>query len=314
MSRKKEWDDGAIEVLKSMYEEYTYEEIAQVINKTFGTKYSANAVRKAHERYVVPPKPKHNFKQPKVLLIDIETSPIEAMVWSVGGKPQYIPIENMLKDWSILSFSAKWLDSKKVIYEDTSGKKNPRDDKDLCKKLKELLDEADIVISQNGKKFDIPKINARLFEHKIQKPSSFRHIDTCQISRKHFAFTSNRLAYLTAKFTEHEKLKHSKFPGITLWKECLNSNKKAFAEMKKYNVMDTVVLQEIYELLIPWDNSLNFTIYGEKELCSCGNSEYKESGYYHTNAAIYQKFKCTKCGKEYRDTKNLKTGKFRSVN
>ena len=139
MSRKKEWDQGAIELLMVMYDEYTYEEIAQVINQTYGTKYSPNAVRKAHERYSIPPK-NIQLNPPKVLLIDIETSPLIVATWSAGGKPQYIPLENILEDWSIFSYSAKWLDSKKVMYEDTSKKKDPRDDKELCKNLRKLLD------------------------------------------------------------------------------------------------------------------------------------------------------------------------------
>jgi DNA polymerase elongation subunit (family B) len=314
MSRPVEWDKKIIEMIKAMYARFSYKEIADAVNKAFGTEHSPNAIRKVHERYYVDPKPEHTFAKPKVLLIDIETSPIIAAVWAVGGKPQHVPLENKIKDWAILSFSAKWFDKKPVMYMDTSKKADPYDDKELCLKLKELLDEADIVISQNGRKFDVPKINARLFEHKIPKPTSFRHIDTYLISRSHFAFTSNKLAYLTSKFTKHEKLKHSKFPGISLWLECcLNKNKKAFAEMKKYNVMDTVVLQEIYELLAPWDNSLNFTMYGDKETCSCGNSEFKASGYYYTNSCVYQKFQCTKCGKEYRDKKNLKTSRFANI-
>lgn len=309
--RKREWTDSEVGRLLELYEDHTYKEIKDILNEEFNTNHTANAVRKAYERYSVMPKKTSKFNPPKILLIDIETAPL--VVYSWGVNKQFIGVDDIIEDWSILSYSAKWVGKKKVYYKDTRDKKNVRDDREICEELKILLDEADIIISQNGIRFDVPRIFSKLLEHKLGKPTSFRHIDTCQISQRNFGHTSNKLAYLTAKFTQHEKLKHSLFPGKSLWHECLKGNKKAFNEMKRYNKMDVIVLEELYEVLIPWDNALNFTIYGDHERCSCGNTEFKKSGFHYTNASVFQKYQCTKCGKEYRDTKNLKTGKFRSV-
>ena len=152
----------------------------------------------------------------KVLTLDIETSPIVAMVWSLGK--QYVNKDQILEDWHIMSFTAKWLDepASKLIYMETRD----GDDKPLLKKLWELFNEADMVITQNGKKFDEPKIKARMMLAGMKPYRPFRHYDTfTENSDKEF--TSHGLDYLTDKFcTKYKKLTHKNFPGLSLWKEC----------------------------------------------------------------------------------------------
>ena len=83
-----------------------------------------------------------------------------------------------------------------------------------------LLDEADIVIGQNSKAFDIKKLNARFIIHGMQPPSSYRQIDTKILAKKHFNFTSNKLEYLSDKLNvKYKKQTKRKFSGFEMWKE-----------------------------------------------------------------------------------------------
>ncbi len=50
---------------------------------------------------------------PRILLFDIETAPMEVFVW--GLYKQFIPHTNVIKDWFILSWSAKWLYEDKIL-------------------------------------------------------------------------------------------------------------------------------------------------------------------------------------------------------
>src|ERR1041385_790830 len=108
----------------------------------------------------------------KVLVFDIETSPILAFVWDLYD--QNIALNQIVKDRHVISFSAKWLGDppSKMMHFDNRGKAWG-DDKELCKRLWKLLDEADIVITQNGKKFDTPRMNARFIFHKMPPPSPY---------------------------------------------------------------------------------------------------------------------------------------------
>lgn len=243
---------------------------------------------------------------PKILFIDIETSPMEVFIWGLGD--QYVGIEQIKKDWSILAYAGKWLDSDKLIYNDTSKCKSVRNDKGLAKELWKLMDEADIIVSQNGKRFDIKKINARLLKHKLKRPSSFRQIDTLEIKKRLFALTSNKLAYSSSEFcSTYKKLEHKKYPGVELWKECLKGNKDAWREMQKYNKHDVLALEELYKVLRSWDNTINFDVYHDKtqNVCSCGSNKIRNKGYIYNNSGKFTRFKCLSCGRETKGKTNL---------
>jgi hypothetical protein len=126
-------------------------------------------------------------KGPKVLLLDIETSPIISYVWALFD--QNIALNQIKTDWHLLSWAAKWLDSDKVMYMDQRNVKNIENDKKLLQHIWKLLDEADVVIWQNGDKFDGKKLNARFIMNGMKPPSSYKTIDTLKLAKKYFGFT-----------------------------------------------------------------------------------------------------------------------------
>jgi hypothetical protein len=272
---------------------------------------TANALRKAYYRESRKEEGETNaVTGPKILLLDIETAPMLGYVWSLWENN--VALNQLHSDWYILSWSAKWLGSPEdqVMYMDQRNEKNIEDDSKILRVIWDLLDEADIVLTQNGIKFDIPKLNARFIQHGFPPPSSFRHIDTARIARARFGFTSNKLEYMTDKLcVKYKKSKHKKFEGFSLWKECMVGNLEAWKEMEEYNKYDVLSLEELYTKLAPWDKTINFNVYNNDFIsrCSCGSSEFKEAGFHYTNRAKYKKHVCVICGKEHRDTENLLT-------
>jgi uncharacterized protein YprB with RNaseH-like and TPR domain len=269
---------------------------------------SANCARKAFYRYTRDDaKPQKSKLAPKILILDIETAPLEVYTW--GLFDQNIGLEMVKQHTTVLSWSAKWHGDDKVMYRDLRNADDVRDDKELVSIIRELLDEADIIITQNGKKFDAKKLNARFVKHGLKPPSSYKHIDTLQIAKSKFGFDSNKLAHMTAELcTKHKKLSHGKFPGFQLWKECLAGNQEAWKEMQEYNQVDVLSLEELYfDHFAAWDNTVNFAVYSDefKFRCNCGNDELVHKGYHITKRAKYKRFICTDCGKEHRDSENL---------
>jgi RNase_H superfamily len=245
--------------------------------------------------------------KPKVLIFDVETAPIQAYVWGLWD--QTVSLNMIKSDWHLLSWSAKWLGDppSKVMYADNRKQKNIENDKKLLKGIWDLLNEADIVITQNGKKFDQKKLNARFVFNGMQPPSSYKHIDTLLLAKKHFGFTSNKLEYMTDKLcVKYKKLQHKKFPGFELWSECLKGNIKAWKEMEKYNKHDVLSLEELYTKLRPWDSSINFSLYndGEEHICQCGSTDFLRNGFYYTPVSKFIRLRCKKCGSEVRERIN----------
>jgi uncharacterized protein YprB with RNaseH-like and TPR domain len=257
------------------------------------------------------------MKTPRIVTLDIETSPIESYHWGLWD--QNINLDQIQTEWTILSFSAKWLDENNVIYKDTGGKgiSKVRDDKFLLQKLWEILDEADIVIAQNGQAFDLKKINARMLMHGLGPYSPIKVIDTLLVAKRTFGFTSNKLAWMSEHLTKTKKDKHKLFPGFELWEECLKDNPKAWKEMKKYNNIDVVATEQLYIKMRPWiENHPNLAVYAEShsEMCpKCGSCAIQKRGKYYTQLGVYHRIFCKYCGGWSRSRQTLNAGQRKSL-
>ena len=231
----------------------------------------------------------------KILIIDIETSPSIAYVWRFFQ--ENISAKQVLEHPFIMSFAAKWLDNNEVIYEE-NRKEN---DKLIIEKLVYLLDEADIIVAHNGKKFDLPKIYARALVHGIKPPSPVKVVDTYKVAKGVFNFPSNSLEYLCdALNCKVKKGNHKKFAGFELWLECLRKNDEAWAEMKEYNIIDVLALQELYLKMLPWiDNHPNIAIYADRDVIACPKCDslnIQWRGFAYTQAGRYHRYCCNDCG------------------
>lgn len=230
----------------------------------------------------------------RILILDIETSPNLAYVW--GQWKQNIGGNMFIEKSYIMSFAAKWLDEKKVFYEENRH----ADDKKLVEALFVLLDEADIVIAHNGDKFDLPRITGRGLVHGLKPPSPYHTIDTLKVARRKFGFLSNKLSELAKELRVKEKGEHKKFAGFDLWKECLKQNDEAWEEMKEYNINDIQTLEEIYLKFRPYITNHPSVIREEanQHICpSCGSSDHQKRGFHYSKLGVpYQRYQCNDCG------------------
>lgn len=240
-------------------------------------------------------------KGPRILIYDIETAPIIGQLWSLWQEG--IGLVQMQQDWYIMSFAAKWLGEDEVFYYDQSESENMEDDTELLAKLWNLLNEADIVIGQNVKRFDTKKVNARFVLNGFPKPSHYRQIDTMIIAKQQFGFTSNKLEYMTDKLCpEHKKSKHKQFPGHELWSECLKGNPEAWDEMREYNIDDIHATEALYNVLCSWDNKLpNFDVYVDELL---DMSVWEPNGFVYSQFGKYKAYRNKETGVQRRSRVN----------
>lgn len=247
---------------------------------------------------------REEFKGPKILFYDIETAPMKAHLWTMWQ--QGVGLNQIETDWHMLSFCCKWAHSDEIFYYDQRNAKDIEDDYELVLKLWHFLNEADVVVGHNSKRFDTKKANSRFILNGLPKPSSFRQVDTLEIAKRQFGFTSNKLEYLTDNLcTTTKKSKHNKFPGHTLWVECMKGNLEAWEEMEAYNKDDVLSLEELYHILSSWDNTLpNFDVYVDEVL---DMSEWEKDGYVYTNLGKYQRYRNKRTGQQKRSRINLLT-------
>jgi hypothetical protein len=246
-------------------------------------------------------------KQPKILLLDIETLPMEIYVW--GLFKQRPNIQQVDLDWCVLSWTAKWLNDN-IYYKDiltskecyfrynrlNDKKDRNRVDKKIVEGLYTLMDEADIIIGHNLNRFDHRKMTARFIELGLKPLSPFQSIDTLTHSRKLAMFTSHKLDYLGQLERNHGKLD----TDFQLWKDCVIGNQEALDRMLAYNIEDVALLEEIYLWLRPYmKGHPNLGLYYDLDypVCpNCGHDVVETDKYYYTTVNKYTVCKCKNCG------------------
>jgi hypothetical protein len=248
----------------------------------------------------------------KILLFDIETAPMEVYVWGLKYN-NYISPDNIIKDFSVLCWSAKWLFDSEVMAEKVTGEMAiNRQDAPILKKMWSLLDEAHVVIVQNGKKFDIPKLNSRFLMAGYPPPMYYQVVDTKEVMAKVFGFSSNKLDYVN-KLAGLDRKDEMEFQD---WINCVHGDEIALEKMLHYNKDDVIIMEELYLWLRPWIPAhANLGIYSDldKDCCpNCQSTELKWNGQYATPLGLYNGFRCSKCGATGRSTK--KKYKINGVN
>lgn len=243
---------------------------------------------------------KPEFREPKILILDIETAPL--LVRTYGLWNQNISTGFIQKDWYILSFAAKWLDSDEIFYLDCRD--THEDDSKICELAWSLINEADVVVGHNSDRFDLKKLNTRFLKHDMQPMAKKMSVDTLKIAKKYFKITSNKLDYI-AKFLNLEGKKLSKkYSQQEMWNGCCDGVRDCFIENEKYNIQDIIVTQNVYLKLAKWDESINYqSIMGEFK-CICGSKDFKRDGNRYTKQGEFQRFRCAECGKAYVDKHN----------
>jgi DNA polymerase III epsilon subunit-like protein len=253
---------------------------------------------------------------PKVLVFDIESLPILAFVWGVYD--QRVLPENVVQDFTLASWSAKWLFEEEVkSMALTPGEAIEHNDKRIVQGLWELIDESDIVITYNGDNFDLPKMNTRFIVNGLSMPNPYKQsIDLIKPIRRVFGNTCNKLDYVNKILGLDRKIENS---GMDLWRKCYFGDATALKEMERYNRGDVVITESLYLAIRPWimnHPNLNIWSDGETAVCkNCGNSVLTWlDKYYYTSNAKYQTCKCEKCGSYGRSKVNLVTKEKRKVN
>ena len=251
---KQEWSKKEITFVLSKHKAgYSRNEIAKMFAKHFvkdGITRTQDSIKHCIETHG------QHIEQdlPKVLILDLETKPLKVWAWDIWE--QNIPLNMIIEHSSVMSWAAKWLGDadNKVMYKDMRGhEKDLNNDKIILKPLLDLMNEADIILGQNSNRFDIPVINGRSIIQDLESPDAYKTIDTLQLSKRYFKFTSNKLEHVSKILNKnHKKSDHKKFDGFSLWDECINGNKQAWNELKEYNQKDVLSTEEVFLKQAKW--------------------------------------------------------------
>jgi len=226
--------------------------------------------------------------RPKILTIDIETSP--NVVYSWGLYNQNISTNQIIEASRVLCFAAKWLDGRNVQFhsEFHDGRA------EMVRAAWALLDEADVVVGYNHVKFDLPHLHREFFLAGLGPPSPSIDVDLLKVNRQRFKFVSNKLGYVTDVLGMDTKLETG---GMGLWRAVLAGDESAWRKFRAYNRQDVLITEQLYRLLGPWLKGPHVGLWsGSMSSChACGSSDLTPVGFSYTRTAAFPKVLCS-CG------------------
>jgi len=248
----------------------------------------------------------------KLLTVDIETTPNLAHVWQLWGQ-QNIGLNQLMESSELLCAAYKWHDQPA---EDTTFILGPSYQTlhlphhlydGYLSALYECINAADAVITYNGKKFDIPRLNSAFIENGFDVPAPYHQIDLYQTVKRVFSWPSHKLDYVAGKLLGENKVKHE---GHELWVKCMAGDPEAWARMREYNMQDVVITEKLYDKLKPWiPNHPNVLLYEENpafRACpKCGSEHYQKRGFLAKITGTYQKYQCQDCKGWFSDNKRI---------
>lgn len=230
-------------------------------------------------------------------------------VWSL--KTRYIQPDRIVKDWSILCYAAKWLFEPEIIGESVTPEEAiNRTEKSIIWGLWSLMDEADIVVTQNGIDYDTRAINAKFLKHGMPPPSHYLNVDTKVEAKKYFRLPSYKLDYLGRELLG---LEGKEDMHIEDWDLCSVGDRAALDKMLHYCKNDVApLLEDLYLRLLPWirthPNVNIFTDPSSPEVCSkCGGKIEIKNETWKTPQGLWKAYRCTKCKGIGRTTIRIKS-------
>jgi len=234
----------------------------------------------------------------KVLVFDIETAPMISHIWSMWNMNVGQNLALLKSDWFMLTWSAKWLFEEAVFTDKlTPEEALAQDDNRIVKSMWQLLNEADVVITHNGNKFDIKKLNTRFLKHGLNPPMPYQSIDTLVHAKRQFAISSNKLDYIGKFLGLGTKVSTG---GFELWAGCMRGEQESLDKMEVYNIGDIALLEAVYlamrSYIKPHPN-MGLFITEDVTCCpTCSSEKLLWEGIYSTYANSYAAFRCGNCG------------------
>lgn len=246
----------------------------------------------------------------KILLFDIEAS--MAKVYAYDLFRPFISHKDIIEPARMIAFSAKWYGKKGTKF--YSEYHHSR--REMLDAMHAFLDEADVVVGYNSKRYDTPYVTGELLAEGYTPPSPYKQVDLYQVVKKNSRFLSKKLDYVSERLLDDHKHEYSM---AEMWRIVDNPNtdeetrKREWNKMKRYAVKDTNLLEPLMDKLLPWINLPHPRTEIENACRNCGSEDLERRGYALTLNGKYPRQKCRSCGTWQRGTTRIPVGDTRSI-
>lgn len=240
------------------------------------------------------------------LVLDIETAPILADVWSLWNNN--VSLSQIRDPGGILSFASMWLGEDEVMFFSDHGVGH----KEMLRVAHMQLEAADAVVTWNGDKFDLPILNSEFIQAGLKPPAPYASIDLLKTAKRRFRFPSNKLQYVSTALGFKGKVSHE---GHELWVKCMNGDEDAWRLMEEYNKQDVLLTGDLYWKFQPWivGHPSRAALLDSHVCTKCGSEHLQKRGFMLTGQSRYQRYQCQSCGAWSRSTRRESGVQIREV-
>jgi hypothetical protein len=174
--------------------------------------------------------------------------------------------------------------------------RNPLNDKKLVKAIYDKLLTYDMVVTHNGRWFDIPWLNSRLLHWGLAPLPSIPHFDTCDAAYKRLR-VGNSLKAL-GKFLGCKV--HKTETDMNDWLLAGAGKKRALKTIVTHNIHDVRLTEEVYRRMRPLGfKHPNVALINEdgRQCPICGKKDTLQSrGWLPAKVNRAKRYQCTSCG------------------
>lgn len=231
-----------------------------------------------------------SLPQRRILTVDIERWAGLAYRFDQRGSP-FVPVAQWARRPGLLCFAAKWHDKREIEFHAAWN-----DEQAMVEASWELYDQADIVITYNGVRFDNKHLRTAWRDHGLPSPMPWKDVDLYKVNRGTFGAESYSLAELARQLG---------IPGKQgrydprMADACMAGDEQAQARMERYNKGDVRLTERVYHQLLPWVGThphVKLTE-GDTLLCPrCGSSRFERLDKPYLAVVMeYAAYRCKSC-------------------
>lgn len=232
----------------------------------------------------------------KTLVFDIERLPgrFAAEFWDLNAFKNRRIHPDMVTEWPRTICAAwQWYGAKKVEFaaEWVDGTQT------FAEVMWQAMDQADIVVGHNARRFDVKHLNTLFRDHGLRPPSPFKTIDTLTSARAAFGDESMTLDALCTRLGIARKT--DKYDPVVARNAC-EGDAAAQRRIAKYNKGDIVATAGLYTALLPWIKGHPHVApvagLDEPTCPRCASTQVARNGIYSPAVYVYAMYTCNTCG------------------
>ena len=249
MKELKDWHKQA---LKMQEEGYKSRAIAEKLLGKESSKSSVNYFFNDYDNGLYGKTLETPKKEPRILTWDLESSLLEGYFFRIWQ--ENIPMRRIKKQAHLLSASFAFNNEEVQGFRLTPEQVKTGDDFEIVRKVVEAVNSCDLMVTFNGKRFDVKLLNTRALFWGLPPVKQPKHIDLFEQSKRVFKFPSNSMQNVSLYLGEHGKLETS---GSHLWERCAEwwnreECDKALQDMLIYGNQDIIATRDLYKRFQGW--------------------------------------------------------------